>query len=184
MQKVKFFDNEKLIFRLVSAISVFVFLVVIILNRKIIPVPQPVPAWIYHLPALNAILNGTCSILLLFSLYFIRTGKIEIHKRLNLTTFALSSIFLVSYIIYHFAAKSTSYPAGSPFRVVYLLILIPHIMLAGLVLPLILLAFYYGLRMEIVKHKKLTRFTYPIWLFVTVTGVIVYLMISPYYTFH
>jgi len=184
MQKVKFLDNEKLIFRLVLGVSIFVFLVVVILNRKIIPVPQPVPSWVYHLPALNALLNGTCSILLLTSLYYIKKRNIEMHKRLNLTTFALSSMFLVSYIIYHFAAKETTYPLGSALRPVYFLVLVPHIMLAGLVLPLILLSFYYGLRLEVEKHRKLVRFTFPIWLYVTVTGVIVYLMISPYYTFH
>ncbi len=184
MPKVKFFDNEKLIFRIVVAISITVCLVVVILNRKIIPVPQPVPSFIYHLPALNAFLNGTCSILLLCSLYFIKRKNIQVHKRLNLLTFALSSLFLISYIAYHFAAKETVFPKTNALRPLYLLVLYPHIILAGTVLPLILLSFYYGLRLEKEKHKRLTRFAFPIWLYVTVTGVIVYLMISPYYTFH
>ena len=80
-------------------------------------------------------------------------------------------------------ANETSFPAENSMRSIYLTILISHIILAACVLPLILLSFYYGLQMNVEKHKKIVRFTYPIWLYVTVTGVIVYAMISPYYQF-
>jgi putative membrane protein len=80
-------------------------------------------------------------------------------------------------------ANETSFPEGNPMRTLYLTILVSHIILAALVLPLILLAFYYGLQMNVEKHKKIVRFAYPIWLYVTITGVVVYLMISPYYQF-
>lgn len=173
--------SEKLIFRIVLGISIFVLLAVIILNKKILPVPAEIPLFVYKLPTLNAFLNGSCSILLLCSLYFIKNKNIEMHKKLNITAFVFSAIFLISYITYHWMAKETSYPTDNPMRPVYLTILITHIILAAVVLPMILMSFWYGLQMQVVKHRKLVRFTYPIWLYVTVTGVVVYLMISPYY---
>jgi putative membrane protein len=80
-------------------------------------------------------------------------------------------------------ANETTFPEDNSMRGLYLAILISHIILAALVLPLVLLAFYYGLKMNVEKHRKIVRFTYPIWLYVTITGVVVYLMISPYYKF-
>lgn len=173
--------NDKITFRIVLGISIFVFIAVIILNRKILPVPAVIPDFVYQLPKLNAFINGTCSVLLLISLYFIKRKNIEAHKKVNITAFVLSSLFLVSYITYHWMAKETSFPHDNPMRTVYLTILISHIILAALVLPMVLMSFYYGLQMDVVKHRKLVRFAYPIWLYVTVTGVVVYLMISPYY---
>lgn len=175
--------NDKLIFRLVTFISIFVFAVVVILNRKLIPVTIPTPAFVYFLPKLNAIINGTCSVLLLISLYQIKRKNIDAHKRLNILTFLLSSLFLVSYILFHYFVKETSFGGGGFIRIIYYVILITHIILAAAVLPLVLLSFNNGLKMEVEKHRKLVRWTFPIWLYVTVTGVIVYLMISPYYTF-
>ena len=189
--------SDKLIFRLITGVSIFVFLVVVILNRKLIPVTMETPSFVYFLPKLNAIINGTCSLLLLLSLYFIKNKNIAAHKKTNILTFALSSVFLVSYIVYHYFAPEAKYGdidhdgllsaqeilnAGN-LRYVYYVILISHIILAAAVLPLILLSFYKGLQMQVEKHKKLVRWSFPIWLYVTTTGVIVYLMISPYYNF-
>ncbi|MGB3947389.1 MAG: DUF420 domain-containing protein [Bacteroidia bacterium] len=180
--------NDKKVFNLVMVISVVVFVAVIILNKKILPVPEVIPSFVYKLPLLNAMINGTCSLLLLLSLYMVKQRNIEVHKKLNIITFVLSSVFLLSYITYHWLAEETSFPAGHPMRVTYLVILISHIILAAIVLPLVLLSFYYGLKgvesegaVYIQKHRKLVRFSFPIWLYVTVTGVIVYLMISPFY---
>lgn len=182
--------NDKGVFRLVMVISVVVFVAVIILNKKILPVPETIPEFVFKLPKLNALLNGTCSLLLLLSLYFIKQKNIRTHKKLNLFAFVLSSLFLVSYITYHWLAKETSYPAEAPGRSTYLIILISHIILAALVLPMVLLSFYYGLKSQeadgakyIQKHRRITRWSYPIWLYVTITGVVVYMMISPYYNF-
>lgn len=190
--------TDKFIFRFVAGITIFVVAVVIILNRHLIPGPATPPAFTPYLPLLNAILNGTCSVLLLTSLYFIKQGNITVHKRLNILTFCLSSLFLVSYILFHYLMQhDTVYGdvngdgllsndertvAGS-LRKVYLSLLIPHIILAAGVLPLILLSFYRGLQMQVQKHKKLVRWAFPIWLFVTISGVVVYLMIKPYYHF-
>ncbi|HVV56172.1 MAG TPA: DUF420 domain-containing protein [Mucilaginibacter sp.] len=189
--------TDKFIFRFVAAISAFVFIVVIVLNKRLIPAPAEIPHFVRYLPKLNALLNGTCSILLLISLYFIKQRNITMHKRINILTFCLSSLFLVSYILFHYLMPETIYgdingdgilsaaesaTVGSV-RTIYLVILTSHIILAAGVLPLILLSFYRGLQMQVQKHKKLVRWTFPIWLYVTVTGVIVYIMVSPYYHF-
>jgi putative membrane protein len=190
--------TDKFIFRFVAGVTIFVITVVILLNRHLIPGPAMPPAFTPYLPLLNAFLNGTCSVLLLTSLYFIKNGNITVHKRLNILTFCLSSLFLVSYILFHYLmrndtiygdingdgllSKSELADAGS-LRKIYLLILVPHIVLAAGVLPLILLSFYRGLQMQVEKHKKLVRWAFPIWLFVTISGVVVYLMIKPYYHF-
>jgi putative membrane protein len=189
--------TDKFIFRFVAGVSVFVFVVVFILSLKVIPKPAVMPSFMPYLPKLNALLNGTCSVLLLVSLYFIKQGKITIHKRINIAAFILSSLFLVSYILFHWLAPETRYgdlngdgivspaeaAAAGSIRYFYYVLLISHIILAAVVLPLILLSFYRGLQMQVEKHKKLVRWSFPIWLYVTVTGVIVYLMISPYYHF-
>lgn len=178
--------NNKFASRLITGVSIFVLLVVIILQSKIFnifPDKSAIPSWVFFLPRLNAILNGTCSILLLLSLYFIKRKDIPTHKKLNITTFVLSSLFLVSYIIFHATGIKTSYGGVGAIRVVYYFILLSHIILAAIVLPLVLFSFQKGLQMQVEKHRKLVRWSYPIWLYVTVTGVIVYLMISPYYSF-
>jgi putative membrane protein len=190
--------TDKFIFRFVTGITIFVITVVIVLNRHLIPGPATPPAFTPYLPLLNAVLNGTCSILLLISLYNIKQGNVATHKRLNIFTFILSSLFLVSYILFHYLMrKDTVYgdvngdgllspderAAAGGLRTLYLVILLPHIVLAAGVLPLILLSFYRGLQMQVEKHKKLVRWAFPIWLFVTLSGVVVYLMISPYYHF-
>jgi putative membrane protein len=161
------------------------------LNRKILPVPETIPDFVYKLPKLNAFINGTCSLLLLLSLYFIRQKNIALHRKLNVLTFILSSVFLLSYITYHWMAQETTYPKEDPFRTPYLVILVSHIVLAALVLPLILLSFWYGFKSQepgggayVQKHRKLTRWSFPVWLYVTITGVVVYLLISPYYALH
>lgn len=173
--------SDRAVFRLVFGVSIFVFVTVVVLNRKLIPPPENIPVFVYHLPKLHAFLNATCSVLLILSYMAIRRKKITVHKKLNITAFFLSSLFLVSYIIYHYMAGDTTFPKDNPLRPVYLFILITHIILAAGVLPLILLSFYRGLQGQIDKHRKLTRWSFPIWLYVTVTGVVVYLMISPYY---
>ncbi len=189
--------KNRLIFRLIIGVSIFVFAVVIILIMKVLPVPAVLPSFTYKLPLINAYINGTCSLLLLLSLYFIMQKNIVVHKRLNITAFVLSSLFLIFYIIFHYLAPETRFgdlngdhvvseaekiTAGN-LRYVYYIILISHIILAAIVLPLILFSFNYALQNQIPRHKKIVRWTWPIWFYVTVTGVIVYLMIAPYYHF-
>ena len=173
--------NDKLVFRIIFGVSIFVFITVLVLSM--LPKATVIPSYASLLPKLNAILNGTCSVLLIASLYNIRIKNIAVHKRLNITAFLLSSLFLISYIWFHSFGIETRFPADNPLRPAYLFILITHIILAAIVLPLVLLSFYFGITMQVQKHRRLTRWSFPIWLYVTVTGVIVYLMISPYYKF-
>jgi putative membrane protein len=189
--------SDKAVFRLVTAISIFVFAVVVILNQKVLPRPDVMPSFVSFLPLLNATLNGTCTILLLISLWAIKRRNILLHKKINLTAFILSSLFLVSYILAHYFMPDVKFgdinhdgtlddaerQAVLGVRGVYLFILTTHIILAALVLPMILISFYFGLKNEVVKHKKIVRFSYPIWLYVTITGVVVYVMVKPYYPF-
>ena len=190
-------QNDKTVFKIVLSVSVLICIVVVILNQKLIPVPDSFPDFIYKLPMLNAFLNGTCSLLLIASLWAIKKRNIQLHKKLNLTAFFLSALFLVSYVTAHYFIPDTIFgdinhdhvldpeeaASVSGSRPVYLIILLSHILLAVVVLPLILLSFYFALKDDRVKHKKTTRFSYPIWLYVTLTGVVVYWFISPYYNY-
>ena len=171
--------NDKKFFTLSIIVSIVVFVIVVILN--IIPKPDFTPAFVKNLPLLNAFINGTCSLLLVASLYFIKRKNIHAHKKINITAFFLSCLFLVSYILYHYFSIEVKFPADNSLRPLYLVILLTHILCASLILPFILMSFYRGLNMQVPQHKKIVRWTYPIWLYVTVTGVVVYLMISPYY---
>lgn len=173
--------NDSFYKRLIYLVSVVVFLLVLVLSR--LPKQEIIPSWVALLPKLNAFLNGGTSILLLFSFYFIRKKNIPMHRRLNISACVLSTVFLLSYVTFHSFGVETKFPADNPMRPVYLIILITHIILAAVVLPLVLLSLYRGLTNQVSSHKKITRWSYPIWLYVTVTGVIVYLMISPYYQF-
>lgn len=173
--------SDKKVLNLVLVLSVVVFGVVVVLYN--LPRAETVPSFVKYLPTLNAVLNGTCFVLLVLSFRAIRNRHVNLHKRLNLTAFALSALFLVSYILFHSFGIETRYPADAPLRPVYLFILVTHIITAAIVLPLVLLSFYHGLKGNVPTHRKVARFSFPIWLYVTLTGVIVYLMISPYYSF-
>ena len=173
--------SDKNVFRAIIALSGVVFLVVVVLYQ--LPKAESIPGWAQQLPRLNAFLNGTCASLLMGALFAIKKGHVALHKKLNIATFVLSSAFLVSYIIFHAYGVETTYPADAPARPFYLFILLTHIVLAAVVLPLVLVSFYFGLKGKIEQHRKLVRFSFPIWLYVTVTGVVVYLMISPHYSF-
>tara|TARA_B100002052_G_C15467060_1_gene412522 strand:- start:18 stop:539 length:522 start_codon:yes stop_codon:yes gene_type:complete len=137
--------------------------------------------WTYKLPHFNAIINSLTSLFLILSFYMIKYKKnIKAHQNLNTASFILGSIFLVSYIIYHSSVESTPYQGDQ--RVIYFSFLISHILLSIVVVPFVLFAFYYALTKQIDKHKKVVKYTFPIWLYVSVSGVIVYFMISPFYT--
>ena len=190
-------SNDRAIKWTIYGATILICAVVTILQMKLLPLPDVTPAFIYSLPGLNAIINGTCSVLLIFSLMAIKRRNITLHKKLNLTAFALSALFLISYVTAHYFIPDTKFgdidhdgimsasesAAVSGIKPWYLVILLSHIFLTVVVLPLVLLSFYYGLTDQRVKHRKLTRFSYPIWLYVTITGVVVYLLISPYYNY-
>lgn len=173
--------SDKKVFQIILILSIVVFAVVVILYS--LPKQDVIPEWAKLLPTLNASLNGSCSVLLLVSFWAIKNKKVTLHKQLNITAFVLSSLFLVSYIIFHSFGVETKFPDDNPLRPVYLFILLTHIVLAAIVLPMVLTSFYFGLQGKIDQHRKVSKFTFPVWFYVTVTGVVVYLMISPYYQF-
>lgn len=133
------------------------------------------------LPHLNAVLNSATAISLLAGLYFIKRKQIVLHRTAMLSAIGLSSLFLISYVIYHYQAPHTKFGGEGAIRIIYFLILITHIILAAIIVPMVLLSVYFAFSEQITKHKKLVRWTYPIWLYVAVSGVVVYFMISPYY---
>lgn len=133
------------------------------------------------LPHINALLNSATTVCLLLGLYFIKSGRESMHRASMITAFALSAVFLVSYVLYHSSAPSTPFGGEGWVRGLYFFILISHILLAIAVVPLVLMALFLALTRQISKHKRLVKVAYPVWLYVAVTGVTVYWMIKPYY---
>ena len=134
-----------------------------------------------QLPRVHAVINGTVAFFLMLSYYFIRNKQIAAHRFCNLTSLVLSAGFLVSYITYHTFTESTRFGGEGLVRGVYYFILLTHIVLAAVILPFILFTFLRAFAGRYEAHRKLARWVFPLWLYVSVTGVIVYVMISPYY---
>lgn len=133
------------------------------------------------LPLLNAIFNSFTFIFLVVALVSIKQKNIKRHRTFIWSAFTSTTLFLVSYVTYHYLTESTSYGGEGIIRYIYFFILITHILLAIAVVPLALFSLVRGLTNNIEKHKKIARWTMPIWLYVSITGVLVYLMIAPYY---
>jgi putative membrane protein len=133
------------------------------------------------LPGIYASINALTSLLLVAAWVSIRAGKRILHERLMKTCLGLSALFLILYVLYHMTSDPTSYGGEGLLRGVYFVLLISHIVLSVGVIPLVLFTFSYAIAGNFDRHRRLAKFTFPVWLYVTVTGVIVYLMISPYY---
>jgi putative membrane protein len=129
------------------------------------------------LPALNAVLNGLAAIALTIGYSFIRAKRISAHRAAMFTAFGFSTLFLLSYIAHHALHGDVRYPLHAAFRTPYLWLLASHILLAVVALPLILVTFFFSLTGRIPTHRKIARWTFPIWLYVSVTGVITYVML-------
>ncbi len=129
------------------------------------------------LPTLNAVLNGTSAVLLAFGYLFIRRKKVNLHKACMVSAFVTSTLFLVSYLIYHYHAGSKPFPGEGWTRPLYFAILISHVILATVTLPLSIVTLARGLRGRFEKHRSIARWALPVWLYVSVTGVAVYLML-------
>ena len=133
------------------------------------------------LPAVSALLNTLCALCLMLAVFFIKIKNVELHKKMIYGAMIFSALFLICYVLYHFTTVETKYCGEGTMRIVYFIILITHIVLAGISLPFILLAFIRGYTFQVEKHKKLVRWVYPVWLYVAITGPVVYLMLSPCY---
>lgn len=140
-------------------------------------------SFVYSLPHINAVINTFTAIALLAGLFFIKRQNVVGHKNAMTTAFVLGSIFLISYVVYHSSVPSTKFGGEGTVRAVYFSLLISHILLAAIVVPLVLFAIYFAISKKIDSHKKIVKYTWPIWFYVSISGVIVYLMIKPYYTF-
>lgn len=132
---------------------------------------------IADLPALNATLNATAAVLLSIGYVLIRKGRIETHRKVMLAAFATSTLFLVSYLIYHANIGSKRFPGQGTIRTVYLTILLTHTVLAAAIVPLVIVTLSRGLSARYDRHRTIARWTLPLWLYVSVTGVIVYWML-------
>jgi putative membrane protein len=133
------------------------------------------------LPPVYATINGITSIVLVLAFWAVRNKRIELHKKLMKTAIVLSAVFLCLYVLYHMTSDSTSYGGSGVLKIVYFFVLISHILLSIAVIPFVLITFVRGITNDIEKHKRIARITFPLWFYVTLSGVIVYLMISPYY---
>ncbi len=158
----------------VSAIAVAFLLWLLYIHHA----PAGFAGRLRFLPALNALLNGLSATALVIGFSFIMRRKIAAHRASMITAFVFSSIFLVSYITNHALHGDTHYPGHGTIRTVYLLILLTHVLLSVVALPMVLTTFYFSLSGRIPQHRKIARFTFPIWLYVSVTGVVVYYMLS------
>ncbi len=172
--------NDKLAYIFIILVSIIVFAAVTFLSRFKWEVNLGFDKHIFA--HLNALINTFVALLLLGGLYAAKQKRFNTHKKVMLWAILLSVLFLLSYICHHLFTEATTYGGTGLIKIVYYFILITHIGLAGLILPFILFTSYRALTAEYDKHRKLARITWPLWMYVAVTGVIVYLMISPYYS--
>lgn len=163
----------------IYAVSIIVFVAVLILSRVKLSIDLPFNPHVFA--TVNAVINSLVAVLLLAGLITVKQKKYELHKKIMVTAIILSVMFLLSYIAHHLLTDETKFGGEGTIKTIYYIILLTHIPLAGIILPFILFTAYRALIGEYEQHKKLTRITWPIWFYVAVTGVIVYLMISPYY---
>lgn len=164
---------------LIKFISVFLVLAVALLFNVKLSINWPFD--VYVIPYVNALLNGSTAVLLVLALVFIKMKNVKMHTMSIYLSMLFSLLFLVGYILYHVSTEHTSFGGTGGTRTVYFALLISHIILAAVQAPFVLYAFMYGFTGQIEKHKKIVKYSYPIWLYVSVTGVICYLMIAPYY---
>jgi putative membrane protein len=133
------------------------------------------------LPPIYATINGVTAVVLVAALLSIKDGRVALHKKLMTIAISLSVVFLVMYVAYHMTSESTKFGGEGIIRPIYYFILVSHIILSVAVIPLVLISYVRALAEKFDRHKKIAKIAFPIWLYVAVTGVIVYLMISPYY---
>lgn len=170
-------EAEKKYNKLIVVLSVVIPLAVAILFGVKIDLELPL-----FLPPVYASINALTAILLIFAIIAVKKGNLKLHENLIKSAIACSVVFLVLYVLYHMTSDSTKYLGQGAIKYVYYIILISHIILSIIVIPFVLITYVRGITNQIELHKKIAKFTFPLWLYVAVTGVIVYVMISPYYS--
>ena len=169
--------NKKRYRTLIWILSIAIPVVVAILFNMKIPGVERMG----FLPPIYASINGITSIILVVAVFQVKRGNKKTHERLMKTAIVLSVLFLLMYIVYHMTSEATKYEGEGILRYVYFIILISHILMSIVVIPLVLITYFRAITGQVEKHKKIARFAFPLWLYVAISGVIVYLMISPYY---
>ena len=139
---------------------------------------------VYDLPLVNASLNATATVLLLIARAQIKSGKIENHKKVMISAFIVSILFLICYLVYHFNVLSVAFREPAWFKPIYLILLASHVLLAVTVPVFATISLRRGLRRDDIKHRKIVKYTYPIWLYVSVTGVVIYLLLYQIFPQH
>lgn len=169
--------SEKSYNRIIWTLSVLIPIVVAVLFTVKIPGVDRMG----FLPPIYASINALTALILLAALFAVKNKKFKLHENLMKSAISLSVLFLVMYVIYHMTSESTPYGGEGSIRYVYYFILVSHILLSIIIIPLVLFTYLKAITKKFDQHKKLARITFPIWLYVAITGVIVYIMISPYY---
>ncbi|WP_431166702.1 DUF420 domain-containing protein [Tenacibaculum halocynthiae] len=170
-------SEEKKYKRFITIVSVVIPLAVAALFGIKIPNVEPLS----FLPPIYASINGITAVLLVASIVAIKKGNKKLHEQLNTTAIICSALFLVMYVAYHMTSNSTNFGGEGVIKYVYFFILITHILLSIVIIPFVLITFMRARLGNFPEHKKIAKITFPLWLYVAITGVIVYLMISPYY---
>ncbi|WKK66363.1 DUF420 domain-containing protein [Lutimonas zeaxanthinifaciens] len=169
-------EESKKYNRLIIILSVAIPLVVAALFGVKLDIELPV-----FLPPIYAGTNAVTTVVLILALWAIKVKNIELHKKLMTLAIAFSVFFLVLYVLHHMTSDSTAYQGQGILRYIYFIILISHILLSIVVIPFVLITYVKALTKDFEKHKKIAKITFPLWLYVTISGVVVYFMISPYY---
>ena len=168
--------NTKKYNKWIVILSIAIPLLVAILFGVKIDAKLPV-----FLPPIYASINALTSIVLIVAVWAIKNGKVKLHEKLIKTAIVFSALFLMLYVAYHMTSESTKFGGDGSIKLVYFIILISHIILSIAVIPFVLITFVRAITNNIESHKKIAKYTFPLWLYVTVSGVVVYLMIAPYY---
>lgn len=171
--------KESVAKKLITIVSISVPVVVAILFGVRLPNVEPLS----FLPPIYASINGLTAVLLIVALWAIKAKKTKLHQNIMKTCIALSLSFLLMYVAYHMTSDSTPFGGEGIVRTFYFILLVSHILLSIIIIPLVLHTYLRAYLKDFQRHKKLARITFPIWLYVAVTGVVVYLMISPYYAY-
>lgn len=171
--------NDKKAKWLIISFSIIMFLVIASLGRIHVEADLGFDVHVFALA--NAIINSVVAIMLIAGYVAVRKKNYLLHKKLMLTAIILSILFLISYICHHIFAGDTKFGGEGVIRIFYYFILITHILLAGIILPFILFTAYRGLTGDYQKHRKIAKITWPLWLYIAITGPLIYVLISPYY---
>ena len=171
--------REKRFNRWITVISIAIPLVVVLLFAYKIPNAEPLS----FLPPIYASINGLTAVLLIMAVVAIKKGKRELHEKLMTACILLSALFLVMYVAYHMTSETTVFGGEGAIKYVYYFLLLTHIVLSISVVPLVLITYSKAYLGDYTVHRLWAKFTFPIWLYVAISGVVVYLMISPYYPY-